>query len=135
MSLWAKSLPYTTPPCTLPFSNLYSDFEAIFGCLEITFIPRCSGDKQKQPCLSGNAETAYSQLEGTAGSHLAQSRPSLAESRLLGPRLVQFLDHFQGQTPQYLDKQFQWLAILTMKDLTGNDCRKQYNRLRNADSS
>lgn len=97
MSLWAKSLPYTMPPCTLPFSNLYSDFEAIFGCLETTFIPRCSGDKQKQPCLSGNAETAYSQLERTAGSHLAQSRASLAESRLLGPHLVQFLDHFQGQ--------------------------------------
>lgn len=97
MRLWAKSLPHTTLLCALHFSNLYSDFKAIFGCLETTFIPRCSGEKQKQPCLSSNAETAYNQLEGAAGSHLAQSRANLAESRLLGPCLVQFLDHLQGQ--------------------------------------
>lgn len=132
MRLWAKLPPYTMILYILQFlKSLFRILKAIFRYFKTVFIPTGFGDRQRQPCSPHNAKnTAYSQLEGTAGSHLVQCRANLALSRLLRPYLVFRPPPTHSTVP--LDNQFQWLGPLTTKDLTGKCCRKQNTVPRNA---
>lgn len=133
MRLWAKLPPYTIILYILQFlESLFRILKAIFRYFKTTFIPTGFGDRQRQPCSPHNAKSmAYSQLEGTAGSHLVQCRANLASSTLLRPYRI-FRPSPTTDSTIPLDNQFQWLAPLTTKDFTGNFSRKQNTVPRNA---